>query len=562
MKYKLMGENDYVIDPMKQIADNRGVDDINALLSVSKENTHSPYLLENIKLAAETLIEAIKKEKKIHIVVDSDADGITSASIMFLYLKELNYPHVTWNCHEKKIHGIYEEELDQFDYDILIVPDAGTNDAEKCEKLVKQGKQIIILDHHEKEIENEWAIIVNPKSCNYPNKEISGAIVVHKFCEVLDDFLNVSFSKKFLDLPALGAIADMMDSRVLETRYYCFKGLQNITNKMFRAIVDKQQNKIGGTLTIQNVQFYIAPLINSVFRVGTKEEIETLFKGFITTEDIEVDYKKRGVGIVKVKIHEDIARELANIKARQDRTKEKLVEAISKMAESFPHKIILLNVSLIENPEMLGLISNEIANTFHRPTILLKEGKDGLLKGSARNFSKFEVTELKSFLKDLPFEFLAGHENAFGVGLREENLQKIIDGVVEKTKDITTEEMYHVDFSMDSSHLNKTFVNMLDRNSKIWGTQLEEPYIHVFNLKGEDIVINEKQTMISFTQNKLKYVIFHPTQEDIENLVNKNVTLEVIGRASINRWNGEETPQFVIDKYEISCYNKDTSFWF
>ena len=105
---------------------------------------------------------------------------------MYLYLKEYGYPNVTWNCHEKKIHGIYKEELEQFDYDLLIVPDAGTNDTEKCESLVKKGKEIIILDHHEKEIDNPWAIIVNPKTCDYPNKEISGAIVVHKFCEVLD----------------------------------------------------------------------------------------------------------------------------------------------------------------------------------------------------------------------------------------------------------------------------------------------------------------------------------------------------------------------------------------
>jgi len=559
-----MGDNDYLIDPIKQVAENRGVDDVNALLSSSYDDVLSPLLLDNMEQAVKEVGNAIKDGKKIHIVVDSDADGVTSASILYLYLKDMGCKNITWNCHEKKVHGIFLDELEGFDFDLLIIPDAGTNDAEQAKALVDKGKRIIVLDHHEKEVENPYCLIVNPKTCNYPNKEISGAVVVYKFCEAMDDVYGFPFSGRYLDLASLGAIADMMDTRVPETRFFCTYGIQNVNNKMFKAILDKQQNKIGDKVTIQSIQFYVAPLINAVFRVGTKEELESLFTGFITTENVEVDYKKRGAGVIKVPLQDDVARELVNIKARQDRQKEKLVDVILKMASKIDDKILILNVSEVDNPEMLGLISNEIANKLHKPTLIVKdsEKEPGMMKGSGRNYNKFSVTELKSFLSDLPFELLAGHENAFGVKIHKDNFQTIVEGVVEKTKDIDTQEMYHVDFSMDGSALTLSFVKMLDKHSNIWGTQFEEPYIHVKNLKGEDIVINEKQTMISFTKGKIKYVLFHPKQEDIDALVNKTPTLEVIGRASISRWNGEETPQFVIDKYEVMCYNKDTSFWF
>ena len=72
---------------------------------------------------------------------------------------------------KRKIHGIKLKEIEKYQYSLLIVPDGTSNDYEQYKKLKEQGKDIILLDHHEAEYEAEDAIVVNNQLCNYPNKK-------------------------------------------------------------------------------------------------------------------------------------------------------------------------------------------------------------------------------------------------------------------------------------------------------------------------------------------------------------------------------------------------------
>lgn len=562
MRFKVIGEND-LVDPISQICKNREVDNYKELLNISKESCHSPLLLDNMDTVVIKMKEALKEQKKLHIIVDSDMDGITSASMLYLYLKQMGFKNITWNVHAKKIHGIFMEELEEFDFDILLVPDAGTNDLKNHALLSEMGKTVICLDHHEQEKITTNAIIVNPKACDYPNKEISGAIVVHKFCEAMDKATGNSFADYYLDLVAIGAIADMMDTRVPETRYYCIEGLKKLNNPMLKALYEGGKFSIGNTLNIEGVQFYIAPLVNAVFRIGTKEEISLMFQNFIDTEQTMEDYKKRSVGLIKVPMQENFYRKMGSIKRSQAKLKESILEKAHALESfSLEDKILMLTFSKEDDAEILGLIANDLANRYKRPILIMSEKSNGEYRGSARNYSKFEVKELKSFLSDMPFNLLAGHENAFGVGCKAEKLEEIKKEIKEKTKDVEMEDMFFVDLSMDCGLMNTQFIKMLDRFSALWGIGLTAPLFHVYNVQAEDIVVNEKQTMISFKSNAVDYVIFRPTEEDIENLVGKNAELQVVGQAKMNRWLGEEKPQFIVDNYTVVCYNESKSFWF
>jgi single-stranded-DNA-specific exonuclease len=70
MIYKLIGNNNYLVNPIHTILKNRGIDDINAFLSISEKNVNDWRLLSNIEKAVETLLKHIGDESMIWVQVD------------------------------------------------------------------------------------------------------------------------------------------------------------------------------------------------------------------------------------------------------------------------------------------------------------------------------------------------------------------------------------------------------------------------------------------------------------------------------------------------------------
>jgi single-stranded-DNA-specific exonuclease len=110
----------------------------------------------------------------------------------------------------------------------------------------------------------------------------------------MDNCRDTDYAREYIDLVALGEISDMMNMETLENRFICDYGLDNITNKFFKDLVEKQSYSLGsGPLTQIGVAFYITPLINSLIRVGSDLEKERLFEAFIKPET-KVPSTKRG----------------------------------------------------------------------------------------------------------------------------------------------------------------------------------------------------------------------------------------------------------------------------
>jgi len=112
--------------------------------------------------------------------------------------------------------------------------------------------------------------------------------MIYKFCEVLDDKLGISQAHNYIDLAALGEIADVMDRTYTETNYIIMEGLKNIHNEGFKTLIESQAYSLKDKavspykgLTPIDIAFYIAPLINAITRVGTITEKEAMFYCFI-----------------------------------------------------------------------------------------------------------------------------------------------------------------------------------------------------------------------------------------------------------------------------------------
>ena len=126
--------------------------------------------------AAHCVLKHVENCSNIFIQVDSDTDGYCSAAIMYLYLKKLNPAlSIEWRIHEGKQHGVIVEVVPE-DTNLVIIPDAGSNQYEEHKQLRDKGMDIVVLDHHIAEKDSEDAMVVNNQlSSNFEDKDLSGA---------------------------------------------------------------------------------------------------------------------------------------------------------------------------------------------------------------------------------------------------------------------------------------------------------------------------------------------------------------------------------------------------
>lgn len=581
MQYKLiensLNDTNNVIET---ILLNRGVADLEKYLNLDDSCVQDYNDLNNMGKAVQCFLKHYERQDKIIVMPDSDCDGYTSSAMLYLYIKSLNkdYP-IDYVMHQKpKTHGLNSQDvLIPDDVKLFIIADASTNDAKECNELIEKGVDIIILDHHdsnyqdelEEEVnfqtaENNNAIVVNNQlSDSYKNKNLSGAGIVYRFLQALDEELWENEADNLLDLMAVGNIADVMDLRSYETRYLVNQGLLSWNNKFLQALAKAQQFSMGDKLTIHNIAWYIAPVINAVTRIGTLEERELLFKAMIEQDEI-FDYNKRGYGIVKEDIYERAARISKNIKARQDKQRDKVFNEL-KDTVNLNNKIVVLESKIAESG-LVGLSAMKLADTIKRPVIILKEiEKNGetLLSGSCRNFDHSPVPNFKDLiLKTNAFEFCSGHGNAAGLAIRPENINIAKEKFEELLEEIDFNVPIPCDFIIDINDLSIRFIQDIDSLYWLWCTGIKEAIIAIENIQvtRQDIHIQGKnRDSIAFTINDIKFVQFKLKDGDpLYDFMNEwggepddVITFSAIGECSINEYKNNLTPQVMIKDVTI-----------
>ena len=578
MNYRLIKNSLNDIDNPKQtILLNRGIENWKQYLNLNEDCIHDFNLLKNIDKAVGCFIKHIENKSRIHIIVDSDVDGYTSASMVYRYIKQLGKDiNVTYSLHTKKQHGISEDIEIPKDCELLIIPDAGSNDIEQCKELTEKGIDVIILDHHICDKQNDFAIVVNNQMCDYPNKNFCGAGIVYKFLKAIDEELWEDYADKMLDIVALGNISDVMDMRECETRYYVDLGLSKIRSKLFKALIEKQSYSMNGVVNITSVQFYVTPILNSMIRVGSAEDKDLLFRAFIETDEV-FKYKKRGE---TEESDEDIytraARLCYNAKNRQGKEVQKGVDAIDKLIqekEIYKDKVMFINVSDILGETLTGLVAIKIAEKYNRPCLLLRRQKvreDGSLYygGSCRNFDNSPIESLKDFLDSTgTFEFVQGHDNAAGISIPRENVAKSIKLCNERLADIDFQKCFNVDFDINASDLSVGFIKAIDEMKDIFGQGIKEPLVHIKNIPiwSENFFVMGKNSNSWKVINDEGYAFVKfnvdVDKDEVLQIYNSNLdreeeyslgSIDVVGTVSINNYNNILTPQIIIKDYIFS----------
>lgn len=580
MKYELIGTND-TDNIIETILNNRGVKDPSTYLHLTDAVVQDYNELPNIQKAVQCFIKHYEAYDKIVVMPDEDCDGYTSSAMLYLYIKALDpdYP-IEYVMHSRpKMHGLGSKEYMKIpdNTKLLIMADAGTNDANECNALIEQGIDVIILDHHDANYQEESeeeinyqtaeynnAIIVNNQlSSDYQNKDLSGAGVVYRFLQALDEELWEDRADDFLDLCAIGNVADVMDIRNFETRYFINQGISNFKNKFLVALAKAQEYSMHGEITVHNIAWYIAPVLNSITRIGTLEERELVFRAMIEQDEMFA-YNKRGVGLVDENIYDRAARIAKNAKSRQDKQRDKVFNELRDQAD-LNNKVIFLE-SKQATTGLVGLSAMKLADTLKRPVIIVKEiTKDGeqILSGSCRNYDGSPIPKLKDLiLKTNSFIFCSGHPNAAGLAIKRENVDEAKSKFEELLQSVDFNPAIPCDFILDIDELDIGFIQTIDQYNWLWGTGIKEPKIAIENIVvcREEVHVQGKNfNSIAFINNDIKFVKFNMKEDDPllewasawDGESDDKITINVVGTVGINEFQGVRTAQFIIENSEI-----------
>ena len=575
MNYQLIAPRLPNTSAIEQVLLNRGIksQDIIHYLNTTDEDILDPSTIMNMEEGAKMLIRHISQEDKTFIQIDSDADGYTSSSLLINYLNSL-FPgyvqnNISYRVHEGKQHGLILETIPK-DVKLVIAPDASSNDYEVHQQLRERGIDVLVIDHHEAEKISEYACIINNQLCDYPTKSLSGVGMVYKFCSYIDSLLNIDNANQFIDLVALGLIADVMLMKDFETKHLVNLGLKQITNPFFRGMTIKNEYSLGGNITPFGVAFYIAPYINAVTRCGTQEEKLLLFESMLDFKAYEqIPSTKRGFkGTYETRV-EQACRNCTNIKNRQNKARDaslKIIEQIIEEEDLLKNQILIVRLpaDYAIDKNLTGLVATKIANQFQKPTMIVNETHDIetdelIWAGSGRIFSQSNFTTFKDFLEASGyFEMAQGHQGAFGCAIKDINITPFTEYANRELANFDFTPKYYIDLEYDANYLIPADVLNIANFDNLWGQGIEEPFILVKNLKvsKENIALLKETTLkitIPTDGQDISLIKFGSSKSEFESLYSDlgYVTIDVIGHFQKNVWNGNVSPQINIEDFEI-----------
>lgn len=513
-----------------------GKKDIDKFLNPTRNDFYDPYLMPDMEIAINRIIEAIEKREKIIIYGDYDVDGITSITVLKKFLLERgaivddyipNRLDEGYGLNKKAIKKIVEEK-----YTLMITVDCGISGIDEVEYANSLGLETIITDHHEQAEKLPRALAVvdaKRKDNKYPFNQLAGVGVVFKLIQGIGIKLNLEEKEylKFLDLVCVGTISDIVPL-VDENRVIAKLGLKLV--KVTKNIGLKTLLNSIGYKNIDStcVSFGLAPIINACGRMGHQEEALKLF----LTED------PNEAGRIANKLNE-------YNRERQEKEKKIFTEALEMIKNDKNDKPCIILAGENWHHGVIGIVASKVTEMYFKPSILIcLEDDEG--KGSGRSIPGFDLHEALSKC-DKYIKKFGGHSMAIGITIKKDEFSKFKEQFEEYASSCNIDKIVpviHIDEEVSLRNINKEVVKELSLLEP-FGEGNKMPLFLYKNLKIHSIRALSEGKHLKLTLKDDNYMIdaigFNMGELANEYLIGNKV--DIVGTLEINNFNNNDNIQ-------------------
>ena len=464
----------------------------------SLDDLYDPFLMAGMEEASKRVISAITNNEKICVYGDYDVDGTCAASLMYMFLKELNanveiyIPNRLTEGYGLSIESM--DELSNRQVGLIITVDCGITAVEEIAHANKLGRETIICDHHQpKDVLPDAYAILDPikPGDDYPFKYLSGAGVAFKLARAIaDTFGHKDLVLKYLDLVALAGAADIVPLTD-ENRILVRKGIELINAKPRPGIAAlmKSARMTPGNLNSGQIIFTIAPRINAVGRLGDAQKAVELFISDNLAEAENLAASLEENNYLRRKIDEA--------------TFSNALELLDETTDLDNDMVIVLHND-DWHPGVIGIVASRLVEKFYRPSIMLTT-IDGVAKGSARSIPGFNIYEALEETQDLLLQF-GGHEAAAGLAIEIDKIPEFrrrLNQIVRKklSPDEVVPEI-SVDAKIHLSEITPKFIRILEQFAPFGPHNLRPVFLaEGVRTASYPRIVGTDHLVVSFAQN-------------------------------------------------------------
>lgn len=519
-----------------------------------------PFSIKGMRAAVARILWAMARGEMMAVYGDFDADGVSATTLLASALTSIGArPIVHIPDRFDEGYGLNAPALEMLHrrgVGLAITVDCGIRSVAEVAHAQELGLDVIITDHHTLGRELPPAVaVIDPKQpdCEYPYKELAGVGVAYRLVEALYHVLaemgwplnppqgataeEILDPSRYLDLVALGTIADIVPLTG-ENRVLARLGLDRMrTNPRpgLAALMDIAGIK-PGEVDGQGVAFRLGPRINAAGRLASA---------------------KRAFGLLQSLDADECQRTAADLQAinqkRQRLLEQQVADAQTQAQEQIDAGASIL---VIDGPDyhegIVGLVASRLVEAHYVPVLVMRRGEEEA-RGSARSIEGFNIIEAIDHCGRLLRSY-GGHAQAAGFSLAPENVDAFRQELVAYASDpqhLPPEARVpkrHVDAIISLGDLSVETPRALDQ-MRPFGEANPEPALATVNL-----VIHEIRT-VGQEGNHLKLTLtdgarFVPAIAFRMGALYENLDrgdrIDVVYNPSLNRWNGREALQLVV----------------
>lgn len=444
---------------LAMMLDIRGITKEEDVINFLQENKDfsDPFLMKDMDKAVERITTAVENGEKICVYGDYDADGVTSTSLLYSYLRDSLGADVMFYIPTRtgEGYGMNKSAVDKIHslgVTLIITVDNGISAREEIDYANSLGIDTVITDHHMPSGAIPKAVAVvnaHQQDDKSPFKDFSGVGVAFKLVMAIEgEYADVdSLLENFSDIATLGTIGDIVPL-VGENRTLVKNGLRHIQNSDRIGInAMKQESGIAEKeINSSNVAFTLVPRINAGGRLGSSEKSVNL----LLTEDEDEAVT--------------IADKLGMDNRERQSIEKEILASIDEEVRRTPNIVndkILVFAGRGWHQGVVGIAASRIKDIYDKPTIIIGIDDDGVARGSGRSVEGFSLCDAV-FACSEHLTHYGGHPMAVGISLEKEKINDFRKAINAYCKDIKMPyNILHIDCKLNPNQLDLSILDCL-----------------------------------------------------------------------------------------------------
>ena len=505
------------------------------------DELHDPMEFESMAEIAETIRDAVAKERRITVHGDYDCDGVCSTAILVRSLRAIGatcdwyIPDRMGDGYGLTVAGV--EVLAERGTELLITTDCGIGCAEEVSAAREHGIEVIVTDHHTPGDCLPDCRILHPAVSGYPCAELCATGVAYKLATAL---LGAERTDEELDLVALATVADLVPLRG-ENRSLVRAGLA-VARRARRPGLRALCAAAGVTperLDEGDLAFRLGPRVNAAGRMYRADAGVEL----MLTED-----EARAAAI---------AAELDAANRERRRAEDAVLQGAEKARGELPEDLAAAPGLVLAgegwHPGVVGIVASRLAERHGVPAVLIGLDGAGGGRGSGRGIPGFDLLGALDACSEHLRRY-GGHRAAAGLELSAERLDAFRRDFAAHCAEVLGEggamEAEPIDAIVGGESLGHEVAAQLESLGPFGmgnpGVRLLVPAAHLSDVRPMGETERHARFRIQSGARSAQGVAFGVNGK--LSAAERAEVLDVSVSLELNEWNGAVTPRVVLGK--------------